>query len=76
MREPAERRYEHPVALAAQGGQVVGSGLVRRRIVDGPVVRLDGRLLAAQLADALRAAEGLVACAQIDRVRVDEPGVR
>ena len=56
----------------AQRRQVVGGRLVRRRVVDGPVVRLGGGLLAAQLAVVVRAGEGLVAGAQVDRVLVVE----
>ena len=41
-RDPAERRYE-AVALGAQHRQVVGSRLVRRRVVDDPVVPFDYR---------------------------------
>ena len=68
-REPAERGCDD-VALGAQRRQVVGARLVGRRVVDGPVVCVDGGLLAAQMAEAARAGEGLVACIQEDRIVV------
>ena len=74
-RESAERGYKE-VTVGAQRRQVGGRRLVRRRVVDGPVMRLDGTLLAAQLADAARTREGLVPCTQVDRVSIVEPWMR
>ena len=72
-REPAGRGRE-VMAFGTERGQVVGRRGVRRRVLEGPVVRFDGGLLAALLTDTARTGEGLVPGAQVDRVAVVEPG--
>ena len=74
-REPAARGGDE-VTVGAQRRQIGGRRLVRRRVIYGPVVCFNGGLLAAQLAEAARTGEGLVAGAQVDRVLVVEPGMR
>ena len=80
-REPAKRGCDE-VTVGAQRRQVVARRLVRRRVLFGPVVRLDGVLLPAQLTLALGARERIVAGAQVRRVPVGElrhrvpPGLR
>ena len=49
-REPADRGRE-TMAVSTERYQVVGRRGVRRRVLEGPVVRFDGGLLAALLAD-------------------------
>ena len=71
-REAAERGHE-AVAVSAERDQVIGRRCVRGRVLEGPVVRFDGGLLAAPLADAARAGEGFVPGAQVDGVAVVEP---
>ena len=73
-REPAERGRE-AVAVRTERYQVVGRRGVRRRVLVGPVVHFDGGLLAAPLADAARAGEGLVPGVPVDGVvAAVEPG--
>ena len=74
-REPAERGGDE-VTIGAQRRQIGGRRLVRRRVIYGPVVCFNGGLLAAQLAEVARPGESLLACAQVDRVSVLEPGLR
>ena len=76
-REPAERGGDE-VTLGTQRRQIGGRRLVRRRVIYRPVVCFNGGLLAAQLAEAgaTRTGEGRVACVQVDRVLVLEPGMR
>ena len=64
------------MTLGAQRRQIGGRRLVRRRVIYGPVVCFNGGLLAAQLAEVARPGESLLACAQVDRVSVLEPGLR
>ena len=71
-REPADRGRE-AMAESTERDQVVGCRGVRRRVLEGPVVRVDGGLLAAPPADAARAGESLVPGAQVDGVAVVEP---
>ena len=71
-REPADRGRE-AMAESAERDQVVGRRGVRRRVLDGPVVRLDGGLLAAHVTLAAGMGEGLVPGAQVDGVAVVEP---
>ena len=71
-REPADRGRE-AMAESTERDQVVGRRGVRRRVLEGPVVRLDGGLLAAQPTLAAGTGEGLVPGAQVDGVAVVEP---
>ena len=71
-REPADRGRE-AMAVSTERYQVVGRRGVRRRVLKGPVVRFDGGLLAAPLADAARTGESLVPGAPVDGVAVVEP---
>ena len=71
-REPADRGRE-AMAESTERDQVVGRRGVRRRVLEGPVVRLDGGLLAAHLTLAAGTGEGLVPGAQVDGVAVVEP---
>ena len=57
-REPADRGRE-AMAESTERDQVVGRRGVRRRVLEGPVVRLDGGLLAAHLTDTARTGEGI-----------------
>jgi hypothetical protein len=74
-REPAERGGDE-VTLGAQRRQIGGRRRVRRRVIYAPVVCFNGGLLAAQLAEVARPGESLLACVQVDRVLVVEPGMR
>ena len=71
-REPADRGRE-AMAESTERDQVVGRRGVRRRVLEGPVVRLDGGLLTAPLTLAAGTGEGLVPGAQVDVVAVVEP---
>ena len=71
-REPAGRGRE-AMAESTERDQVVGRRGVRRRVLEGPVVRLDGGLLAAPLTDTARTGEGIVPGAQVAGVAVVEP---
>ena len=71
-REPADRGRE-AMAESTERDQVVGRRGVRRRVLEGPVVRFDGGLLAAPLTDTARTGEGLASGAQVDGVAVVEP---
>ena len=63
------------MAVSTERYQVVGRRGVRRRVLVGPVVHFDSGLLAAPLADAARAGEGLVPGAPVDGVvAAVEPG--
>ena len=62
------------MAVSTERYQVVGRRGVRGRVLESPVVRFDGGPLAAPLADAARAGEGLVPGAQVGGVAVVEPG--
>ena len=64
-----EAMTESTSARSARGTVVACS----RRVLEGPVVRLDGGLLAAPLTDTTRTGEGLGPGAQVDGVAVVEP---
>ena len=57
-REPTDRGRE-AMAESTERCQVLGRHGVRRRVMEGPVVRFDGVPLAAPLADTARTGEGL-----------------
>ena len=58
-REPADRGRE-AMAESTERDQVVGRRGVRRWVLEGPVVRFDGGLLAAPLTDTARTGKGRV----------------